>query len=343
VDEEREVAFNSLERNKRGLVLNFRIEEARQVFYQLAKKADVIVEGFRPGVVKRLKVDYDTIKEMNPRIVYCSVAGYGQTGPYSNMVGHDINYISIGGALGVIGLPNGAPVIPQNLIADFAAGGMNATIGILAALLNRDKTGKGQYVDIGLADGVVSLMAQPLGWFLSGRSTPRRGADLLNGGVPYYNIYETKDGKYISIGSLEPWFYEALCKALGREDFIPYQDTEGEKRQEIFAAFRQIFRTRTRDEWFQYLSQWDICVGRVLEIEEIASDPQVLERKMVVELDHPKYGKVRQVGISQKLSDTPGSVRRFGPLHGQHTDEILRELGYNRERIQALRKQGAIG
>jgi len=343
VDEERGAAYNSLERNKRSIVLNLRSEAARQIFYQLVKKADVIVEGFRPGVVKRLKVDYDTVKEMNSRIIYCSVAGYGQDGPYHNLVGHDINYISIGGALGIIGLPGGAPVIPANLVADFAAGGMNSTIAILAALIAREKTGRGQYIDMGLADGVVSLMASALSGHFSGRATPVRGNDLLTGGVPHYNVYETKDGKYVSIGCLEPWFYENLCRALGREDFIPHQDATGEKKEEIFSAFRQIFRTRTRDEWFDYLSQWDICVGKVYDIDELSSDPQLVHRNMIVELDHPKFGKVKQVGISQKLSDTPGSIRRFGPLYGQHTDEVLLDLGYTKKRIQALRKEGAIG
>ena len=343
VDEERAAVYNSLERNKRSIVLNLRSEEARQIFYQLAKGADVIVEGFRPGVVKRLKVDYDTVKEMNPRIIYCSVTGYGQDGPYNNMVGHDINYISIGGALGIIGIPGGAPVIPANLIADFAAGGMNSTIGILAAIIAREKTGRGQYVDMGLADGVVSLMAQGLSGYFGGGPVSERGNALLTGGVPQYNIYETKDGKYVSIGCLEPWFWEPLCRALGREDFIPHQDATGEKMEETFSAFREIFRTRTRDEWFDYLSQWDICVGKVYDVDELSSDPQLAHRNMILELDHPKYGKVKQVGISQKLSDTPGSIRSFGPLHGQHTEEVLLELGHTRERIGELRREGVIG
>jgi len=342
VDEEWEAVHNSLERNKRSIVLNLRSEEARQIFYQLVKSADVIVEGFRPGVVKRLKVDYDTVREMNPRIIYCSVTGYGQDGPYHNMVGHDINYISIGGALGIIGIPGGAPVIPANLIADFAAGGMNSTIGILAALMARDKTGKGQYVDMALGDGVVSLMAQSLSRYFSSGTVPERGNDLLTGGVPHYSIYEAKDGKYVSIGCLEPWFYENLCRALGREDFIPHQDAE-EKKEEIFSAFKEIFRTKTRDEWFDFLSQWDICVGKIYEPNELSSDPQLAHRKMILELDHPKYGKVKQVGISQKLSDTPGSIRSFGPLHGQHTEEVLRDLGYTGEQIEELRRQGTIG
>lgn len=341
-DEERAIAYNALERNKRSIVLNLKFEEGRQIFYRLAEGADVIVEGFRPGVVKRLGVDYDTVKEVNPRIVYCSLTGYGQDGPYNNLVGHDINYISIGGALGIMGIADGPPTIPSNLVADYAAGGMNAAIGILAALMAREKTGRGQYVDIGMADGVVSLMAHTLTRFYPSGEVPQRGNDMLTGGWPAYNVYEAKDGKYVSIGCLEPWFYENLCRALGREDFIPHQGATGEKGEEIFSTFRQIFRTKTRDEWFDFLRQWDICVGKVYQLDELATDPQLVHRNMIVELDHPKFGKVKQAGISIKLSETPGSIRSLGPLLGQHTEEVLLDLGYTKERIEELRKQGAI-
>ena len=340
--EERAIAYNALERNKRSIVLNLKLEPARKIFYQLAEKADVIVEGFRPGVVKRLGVDYDTIKEINPRLIYCSLTGYGQDGPYSNLVGHDVNYISIGGALGIMGIPGGAPTIPSNLLADFAGGGTNAAVGILAALIARDKTGRGQYVDIGMADGVVSLMASSLSRYFETNEVPERGNELLTGGVPFYSVYETKDGKYVSIGCLEPWFYENLCRALGREDFIPHQGAIGEKKEEIFSAFREIFRTKTRDEWFDYLSQWDICVGKVYTLDELSTDPQLIHRNMILELDHPKFGKVKQPGISVKLSQTPGSIRSFGPALGQHTDEVMLDLGYSKERIEELMKEGAI-
>ncbi len=343
VDEQRMTAHNALERNKRSIVLNLKSEPARHIFYQLAQGVDVIVEGFRPGVVKRLGVDYETISELNPRIVYCSLTGYGQDGPYSNLVGHDINYISIGGALGIMGLPGAPPAIPANLVADFAAGGMNAAIGILAALIARESTGRGQYVDIGMGDGVVSLMAAMLSRYFASGQVPERGNDMLTGGVPCYSVYETKDKKYISIGCLEPWFWENLCRALGREDFIPHQWAEGEKRGEIFENFRQLFATKTRDEWFEELSKTDICVGKVYSLAELAQDPQLSHRQMIAELDHPTLGKVKQVGISVKLSDTPGSIRGFAPHPGQHTDEVLLALGYTKERIEELRQEGVVG
>lgn len=340
-DEETAIAYNALERNKRSIVLNLKSEEARQVFYRLAEGADVIVEGFRPGVVKRLGVDYETIRGVNPRIVYCSLAGYGQDGPYSNMVGHDINYISIGGALGIMGVRGGPPSIPSNLVADYAAGGMNASIGILAALMARERTGEGQYVDISMADGVVSLMAQSLSRHFASGEVPETGGDMLTGAAPFYSVYKTRDGRYISIGCIEPWFWENLCRALGREDFIPHQFSM-EKWEEIFGSFREIFATKTRDEWFDELSKTDICVGKVYTLDELAADPQLVHRRMVVELDHPTLGRVRQIGISQKLSATPGSVRRFGPRLGEHTEEVLLGVGYTKECIEELKGQGAI-
>jgi crotonobetainyl-CoA:carnitine CoA-transferase CaiB-like acyl-CoA transferase len=341
--DERGNAFNALERNKRSIVLNLKTGEAREIFFQLAEGADVILEGFRPGVVNRLGVDYGTLKGINPRIVYCSLTGYGQDGPYARRVGHDINYLAIGGVLGLGGTPGGAPLLPGVPIGDFAAGGMNASLGILAALMARERTGRGQYVDIAMTDGAVSLLTFALAWYFENGRVPERGNDWMSGGAPFYNVYETKDGKYISIGSGEPWFYQELCKALGREDLIPFQYDEGEKRQEISRTFREIFRSRTLDEWLEYLGERDICVARVNEIDELAEDPQIRHRDMILELDHPEYGKVRHPGISIKLSETPGSVRRFGPLAGQHTDEVLLDLGYSKERIADLRKERVVG
>jgi len=338
---QRRAAHNAHDRNKKSITLNLRAEEARQIFYRLAQDADVVLEGFRPGVVERLGVDYETIKGINPRIVYCSLSGYGQDGPYQGLVGHDINYISIGGALGITGEAGRRPAIPMNIIGDFAAGGMHAAIGILTALMARERTGRGQYVDISMTDGTVSLLAAVASGYFSTGVVPKPGETLLNGGVPFYNVYETKDGKYISVGCLEPHFYENLCRALGREDFIAHQNNP-EKREEVFAYFRETFLTKTRDEWFELLKQTDICVGPVYTIDEVFNDPQVLHRKMVVEVDHPSLGKVKQVGISVKLSETPGEIRSTAPLLGQHTEEVLQDLGYTKERIEELRAEGGI-
>jgi len=336
-------AYNALGRNKRSIILNLRDEEARQVFYRLAESADVVLEGFRPGVVQRLGVDYETLREKNPRLVYCSLSGYGQTGPYAGLVGHDINYISIGGALGMIGWPDQPPAIPLNVIADFAAGGLHAAYAILAALHARERTptGRGQYLDIAMSDGVLYLLAMTIGGYFASGNAPGAGRTVLNGGAPHYNVYQCADGGWISLGSLEPHFWANLCRALGREDFIPHQ-YDAAKREEIFAHFRERFRSKSRDEWFEILKQTDVCVAPVYSLDEALSDPHNLARGMVVEVEHPQAGRVRQVGIATKLSETPGAVRSPAPAPGQHTDEVLASLGYDADAIGALRERGAV-
>jgi crotonobetainyl-CoA:carnitine CoA-transferase CaiB-like acyl-CoA transferase len=334
-------AHDALRRNKRSIVLNLRDEEARDVFYRLAESADVVLEGFRPGVVKRLAVDYETLREKNPRLICCSLSGYGQTGPYAGMVGHDINYISIGGALGMIGWPNQPPAIPMNVIADFAAGGLHAAYGILAALHARERTGRGQHVDIAMSDGVLYLLSMIVSGYLAGSRVPERGATVLNGSVPHYNVYQCADGKWISLGSLEPHFWANLCRAMGREDFLPHQ-YDSAKREEIFAHFRRQFASKTRDEWFEILKQTDICVAPVLALDEALSNPHNLARDMVIEVDQPQGGRVKQVGIATKLSETPGAVRSTSPAPGQHTDEVLASLGYDAEAVRALRARSAV-
>ncbi len=329
-------------RNCKTMGLDLKTEDGRSIFYELAKTADVVMEGLRPGVVKRLGVDYDTIKKVNPKIVYASLTGYGQEGPYREVVGHDINYISIGGLLGMTGAAGGAPAIPGTLVADFAAGGMSAAIGILAALMTRDKTGEGQFVDVSLTDGIVEMMSVWINPYLVWGAETKRGDGMLTGHYPWYNVYETKDGKHVSIGALEPWFYANLCQLLGREDFIEHQFAEGEKRDEMFQHFKQTFLTKTRDEWVEILRQKDTCVAPVYSLDEMTSDPQLLARGMIRDLPHPVLGSVKQVGSMLKVSGSPFQVRNWCTRFAQHTDELLLELGYDAARIDALRQSGAI-
>ena len=339
----RRAAFNATSRNKRSIALDLKTPEGRDVLHRLCKDADVFVEGFRPGVVKRLGCDYDTLIAENPRLVYCSISGYGQDGPYSNLVGHDINYISIGGALGLIGPEGGAPMIPYNIIADFAGGGMHAVIGIMSALMARHNTGRGQYVDIAMSDGVAYMLASAASEYFTSGTVPQRGMMTLNGATPYYNVYECKDGKYLSLGCIEPWFWEALCRALEREDFIPYE-FESEHYPEIFTAFREIFKTRDRDDWFEFLrNSGDVAVGKVHSFDDLFEDPQIRHRRMVQEVGELDGEPVRQVGIGPKLSETPGSVRSLGPEIGQHTDEILKEIGFDADETALFREKGAVG
>jgi len=346
----REVAYQAFNRNKKSILLNLKSEEGRNIFHQLAEETDVIVEGFRPGVAKRLGIDYPTVSKINPKIIYCSITGYGQDGPYRDLPGHDINYISIGGVLDLIGEADRQPVIPLNLIADYGAGGMSAVIGVLSALIARGKTGKGQYIDISLTDSTISLLTFSASGYFRDNVVPKRGETSLGGGYPYYNVYETKDGKFITIGCLEPWLWENLCREIGKEEFIPFNfarerfpnPTEDRKWEEISSYLKQLFLTKTRDEWFELLSQKNIPIGKVYSLDEVFADPQVLHRKMVIEVEHPTEGKVKQVGIAIKLSDTPGKVRSLPPLPGEHTEEILLGLGYNRQRINELGQEGTI-
>jgi crotonobetainyl-CoA:carnitine CoA-transferase CaiB-like acyl-CoA transferase len=333
--------YNALNRNKKSIGLNLKSAPGKEIYLKLVKEADVVVEEYRPGVAKRLGIDYDTLKASNPRLIYCAVTGYGQDGPYRDLVGHDLNYIATAGVLSLLGRPGQPPTIPHNLIADYAGGGMHGAIGVLAALVARTHTGRGQYVDISMMDGSVALLAQSFSTFFAGGQVPKRGETMLDGGIPNYNVYVTKDDKIITIGSLEPWFFANLCRALGREDLIEHEFNPA-KREEIHRFFAESFRTKTRDEWFEILSKTDICVGRMLTLDEVPNDPQVRARKMIVELNGPGGQKVKQVGISVKLSDTPGSIRSLAPQLGQHTDEIVGALGYAKEQIARWREEGAI-
>ncbi len=333
--------FNALNRNKKSIGLNLKSGPGKQIYLRLAQRADVIVEEFRPGVAQRLGVDYEALSARNPRLIYCAITGYGQDGPYRNLVGHDLNYIATAGALSILGRKEQPPTIPHNILADYAGGGMHGAVGILAAIVARQQTGRGQYVDISMMDGTMLLLAQTFASYFASGQLPRRGETMLDGAIPNYNAYPTKDGRYITIAALEPWFFANLCRALGREDFIPHEFNP-EKRAEIHAFFEQTFKTRTRDEWFELLSKTDVCVGRMLTLDEVADDPQVRARKMIVELEASGGRKVKQVGISVKLSQTPGSIRSLAPELGQHTNEILGELGYSQSDIGRWQEEGAI-
>ncbi len=338
---ERRAAFNALNRNKRSIALNLKHRDAQDVLYRLVEDADVFVEGFRPGVVSRLGCDYETLREINPRLVYCSLSGYGQDGPYSVLVGHDINYISVGGALGVIGAPDGPPIIPYNIIADYAGGGFHAAMAILAALMARQHTGMGQHVDIAMSDGVAYMMASLMSEYFSAGTVPTRGEMGLNGGAPYYNVYRCRDGRYISVGCIEPWFWSALCEALGREDLVEGQ-FEPDRAAFVKRELESVFATKDRDDWWELLSGRDnVAVAKVSSLDEVVVDSQNVHRKMVLDVGEVGEERVMQVGIGPKLSETPGSIRSLGAIVGQHTEEILTELGYSLAQIAGMRESGA--
>jgi crotonobetainyl-CoA:carnitine CoA-transferase CaiB-like acyl-CoA transferase len=338
---DRALAHDALRRNKRSIALNLREPEAREIVYTLARETDVVVEGFRPGVVNRLGIDYETLSKLNPGLIYCSISGYGQTGPYRDRVSHDINYISVAGALGMVGRPGTPPAIPMNWLADFAGGGMQAAFAILTAIIARERTGRGQYLDVALSDSVLYLLAATVSQYMADGDVPLPGRSRLNGGLPHYEVYETADGGWISLGSLEPHFFANLCRVMEREDFIPHQNNP-EMFAEIRSHFAERFRTRSRDEWVSLLCDVDICAAPVYRLDEALSDAHNRERAMVVEVPDAAVGPVRQVGIGPKLSETPGSIRSLAPHPGEHTDAVLRELGYESGRIADLRRRAVV-
>jgi crotonobetainyl-CoA:carnitine CoA-transferase CaiB-like acyl-CoA transferase len=289
-----------------------------------------------------LGLGYDNLKEINPRLIYCSATGYGQDGPYKNRPGHDINYIGLTGILGKTGRYTvGHPVVPGVLIADMASGLFSA-FAILAGLLARERTGKGQYIDLSMVDCMVSFNTQHIANYVAGFGEWKEGALGLTGETAYYNVYETKDGKYLCLGNLEEKFWVNLCKIIGRQDLIEYQFSGPQKQKEIIGELSRIFLGRTRDEWLKLMKDENICVGPVNSIEEVLADSHILHRKMVLEVEHPVEGKIPQIGFPIKLSETPGDIRTPAPTFGQHTDQILNELGYQAKEIEGLKGSGVI-
>jgi len=336
--------FLILNRNKKSIALDLKEDGGRELFLKMVKEADVLVEGFRPGAMKKLGLDYESLKQINPRLIYCSISSFGQDGPYRDVVAHDINILGLAGFFHVTGIKGGAPVIPGLQIADSVAG-MNAAIAILFALMTKEKTGIGQLIDISMFDGVISWMFDAARYAFAGESVPERGEGRLCGGFPNYNLYETKDGEYVAVGSLETKFKNALLRKLGREDLIEQgagaTSTEfKESDKKLHAFFCDTFLSKTRDEWMEELGELNICVSPVNTMEEALSHPQALFREMVLEVNHPSVGKIRQIGSPLKFSDIPLDANRFpAPYQGEHTREILGRLGYAESRINELMKK----
>ncbi len=333
--------YLSVNRSKKSITLDLKKIEAKEIIYKLVKESDVLLEGFRPGVAARLEIDYDTLKKINPGLIYCSITGYGQDGPYALKAGHDINYIGYAGVLGLNGRAGETPAIPPVQIADLVGGALMAVNGILLALLARGHTGQGQFVDISMMDGVVACLPILASQLFAGGRVPVRGGELLIGGYAFYNVYSTADDKYIALGALEGQFWEKFCRHVGREDLIPLQ-FEAKRQDEVTVVLHEIFAQKTRDRWMEELDELDICFSPVNELPEVFEDPQVKHREMVLEIDHPRLGKIRNLGFPVKLSETPGRVYNHPPELGEHTDEVLARLGYTVKDISMLREKGVI-
>jgi crotonobetainyl-CoA:carnitine CoA-transferase CaiB-like acyl-CoA transferase len=334
-------AFLALNRNKKSIILDLKQLEGQEVFYKLAATTDVILETFRPGVVNKLKIDYESIREINPRIIYCSLTGFGQNGPYQDLPGHDLNYIGVGGMACLTGEPD-CPMLMGVPVADIGGGALNAAIAILMAIIARNKTGEGQYIDVAMLDGAMSWLAYAFSRYWATKELPIRGNDRLTGGRPGYGIYKTKDQKYIAVGALEQKFWENLCKVINRPNLIKNPQPQGPEKKEIVEILKKAFLTKTRAEWLAISKKNDVCISPAYELDELINDPQVQAREMLIAFDDDRLGTLKYLGMPFKLSQTPGQIRFRAPGYGEHTNEILRTLGYSNEEITHLQQISVI-
>jgi alpha-methylacyl-CoA racemase len=331
-------AIAYLGRGKRCMALNLKNPRAVAVVRRLVADYDIVIEQFRPGVMAKLGLDYERLKAANPALIYCSLTGYGQTGPLKNRAGHDINYLARSGIISYSGRKASGPCLTGIQIADVASGSNNAVIGILAAVVHRQATGEGQHVDVSMTDGVVAFNAlSAAGWLVDGQET-RCEQGVLNGGS-LYDFYETKNGEFLSFGGLEPQFFAAFCETIGRPDLIAGGVVPPDLPR-VKEEVRQILKTKTRDEWMALFTTVDACVEPVLSLGEALNDEQVRARGMIVEVELPGGGTVRQPGHPIRYSATPPEYREAGVPAGIHTQEVLRELGYTETEIGEFEKTG---
>ena len=324
-------------RGRRSIGVDLKSDAGRELVLRLVEGADVVFEGFRPGVAERLGIGPDDCLARNPALVYGRMTGWGQDGPYAASAGHDINYIALAGVLAHMGRHDTGPVPPLNLVGDMGGGGMYLAYGIVCALLSAQRTGVGQVVDAAMVDGAASLMAFFYGMLHTGFSTPNRGENMLDTGAHFYDVYECSDGEYISLGSIEPQFYAEMVEKLGLdpEDFADQHDRS--RWPELKEKVAAVVATRTRDEWDVVLEGTDVCYAPVLAVSEAAEHPHNVARGTFVDI-----GGIVQPGPAPRLSATPGEVRRPPPHEGQHTDELLAEVGLGDDEVAALRESGAV-
>ena len=330
------VFFQLVNRNKRAIRLDLKQPQGREVLLRLAKGAEILVEGFRPGVMARLGVGYDELAAVNPRLVYCSITGYGQDGPYADRAGHDINYIGYAGVGDQIGTEE-APVVPNFQIADLLGGALTPVMGMLAALIDARSSGRGRRIDVAMTDAVFAHAILPLVGFLERGKAPGRGTGMLGGGLPCYNVYRTRDGRHLAVGALERKFWETLCDILGCPELKEKHIVYGEEARPVRERLAEIFASRAQREWAELFARADCCVSPILTIDEALANEQLRSRGMSVVQDG-----LTQFASPVKFSEFEFSIERPAPGSGEHTDEILREAGYGDAEIEALRKSGAI-
>jgi alpha-methylacyl-CoA racemase len=338
-DSAKSALFLARNRGKRSIRLNLKEEAGRDVLLRLVREHDVLLESFRPGVLERLGVGYERLREENPGLVYCAITGYGQDGPYTGRSGHDLNYLGLNGLLGLSGEAGGPPVQSAGQIADLGGGALMGAFGILAALRERERSGQGQLVDVSMFDGSLSWLALVAARYLCDGGAPGRGEGELSGGLVCYRPYACRDG-WVTLGALEPKFWQEWCRGVGREDLVEKQfERPG---SDTHAAIERIFLERTRAEWHEFAERHDCCLEPVLGLGEALESELVRAREMVVDVEQPGTDGVRLLGVPVKLSRTPGAPAGPGPALGEHTRDVLVGLGYSEEEIAALERAGAV-
>jgi crotonobetainyl-CoA:carnitine CoA-transferase CaiB-like acyl-CoA transferase len=334
----RSAIYLSLNRNKRSIRLDLKHEGGREALIKLAETADVLVESFRPGVLDKLGVGYEVLRQANPALVYCPITGYGQDGPNRDRAGHDQNYLGLNGVLGLTGEAGGPPIQSGAQIADLGGGALMAALGILAALQEARRSGEGQMVDISMTDGSLAWLVMEAGRYFGSGEVPKRGEVMLSGGIICYRPYEAADG-WVTCGALEPKFWSRFCAAVGREDLIEHQfaNPGSEPHREV----EEIFKTKTRDQWHAFNDEHDAMIEPILDLDEALESELAREREMVISYEQPELGEIKQLGFPIKLSRTPASVERPAPALGEHTAELLMGAGYSAEEVKALEESGA--
>jgi alpha-methylacyl-CoA racemase len=332
-----EPKYAIMSRGRRSIALDLKRPEAIQTVLALADRADALIEGFRPGVTERLGFGPDTCFARNPRLVYGRITGWGQDGPLAQAAGHDINYIALTGALHAIGRNGEAPVPPLNLIGDFGGGGMVLAFGIACALFEARASGKGQVIDAAMTEGVAGLMAMFYGRMAAGQWCDSRGVNVLDGGAPWYDAYQTADGKYVAIGSIEARFYTELLTRLGLDAKTLPGQFELQRWPELRVAFTAAFKGKTRDQWCREMEGSDVCFAPVLSIEEAPQHPHNKARGAFVEVNG-----VTQPAPSPRFSRTPGAIARGAPRRGEGGAEALADWGFSQSEIERFRAQGAL-
>lgn len=328
-------------RNKRGLRLDLKHPDGQAALAALVRDADVLIESFRPGVTARLKADYDTLSRHNPRLVYCSITGYGQDGPQRDAAGHDLNYSAYAGVADQMGCGPDQPALSNLPVADILGGSLTAVMGILAALVDAQRTGRGRYVDIAIADGLLAGAVVPLATLNAHGDTRPSGGDTLSGALACYGQYRTQDGRYLAVAALEPKFWNTLCRRLDRPDLIAlHRDDSAAQQAHVKGELQRMFGSRPLAHWVELLEGADCCVSPVLTLSDSLAHPHFNARGMVHHARHEVYGPGAHIASPVKMSGFQFAIHRQAPLPGEHTDQILREAGYDDAGIASLTERG---